>query len=129
MGTVSTPTTSNTLANIADGAIKAAISGGDVAVEAYLTAQFTFLGNPILAFILDEGVTELGSILQQNIVNIVNNVVIDIQTNQENSSVLQAAQAFQKAQSSNDLQAQAAATAALVIAYGNLVHSDGVATG
>lgn len=123
-----TPTTVNTTANIVDGIIKAAIAGGDDAVEAYLIIQFPFLGWPIISLIFKAIVSGIGSSIQTNITGIANVLVIDIQTQGEQSSVVQAANQLSKAQAGSDPVATQAATDALITAYGNLFHNDGVAS-
>ena len=128
MGEIAPPETTNLLATFVDDCIKAAISGGDIALEAYLTVQLPFLAQPQLQWIMDQIIGAIGTSIYKNVANVANKIVFDIQTNGENSVVVQASQAAQAAQSSGDPNAIATTTATLVNAIGNLVHSDGTAT-
>lgn len=128
MSEIAPPRTTNTLASILDGIIKTGMSGGDIAVEAYITAQIPIFANPILQYFLDLGVESVGNVIYQNMANVVNKVVFQIQTDGENSAVLAASKAAQAAQASGDLNAIAKTNADLVNALGNLIHSDGTAT-
>ena len=128
MADISLPETTNPLATFVDELIKAAISGGDVAVEAYLTAQAPFLALPVFEVILNYIITSVGTAVYKNMANIANDIVFDIQTNSENSTVLQAAIAAQAAKASGDQSAIDKANQDLINSLGNLIHSDGSAT-
>lgn len=116
--------TSDEMTALIDGIIKAAIDGGDVAIEAFITAQLPFFANPILQYILDMGVSWIGGIVYDQLSTIAINLMIDFKTNGENSDVLKAAEVLQAAQASNNQGAIDAATKDLIAAYGNLVHVD-----
>lgn len=88
---MSTPTTDNKAADILNGVISALMSGGEKAAEAYLTAlDPTILTVPIIAWLMDEGVQWLGQVLSIAGQKFADNLVIDIQTNGEQSGVINA---------------------------------------
>jgi ABC-type cobalt transport system substrate-binding protein len=102
------------------------MTGGESAAEAYVTAlDPALLAEPFFAFVIDQGVSEVGSLLTGVFANMGITIVIDIQTNGEDSSVLQAATALQFANSSGNQNAINQSTQKLVQAWGSLIHWDG----
>ena len=127
MGT--TPTTTNEIAEIINQVISAFMSGGEAAAEAYLTAlDPALLALPPIAWLMDEGVGYLGQILSVAGQKFVDSIVIDIVSNQEKSSVITTATAFQFALGSGNQAAITQASQNLSTAYANLIHWDGNAT-
>lgn len=115
------------MATLLNGVVNAAVTGGDDAVEAYLTAQFPILANPILQDLMDALISWLGSFLSADLQNLVTALVIDVQTNGEKSAVYQAAQQVLAAQKAGDNDAISSSTQSLINAWGDLIHSDGSA--
>lgn len=126
---MSTPTTSNTAANIINDVISALMSGGEQAAEAYLTAlDPAILSVPIIAWLMDEGVQWLGQILSIAAQKFADNVIIDIQTNAENSEVINASTALALAIGSGDQSAIQNAVSNASAAYKAAFGFDGWAT-
>lgn len=126
MGTV--PTTNNVAAEVLDGVISALMSGGEKAAEAYLTTLAPeVLAIPIIAWIMDEGVHYIGQILSIAGQKFATQIVIDVQTRGEQSSVITTATALQFALSSGNASDIAIATQNASAAWANLIHYDGSA--
>lgn len=124
MGT--TPTTSNEALVIVDAVISALMQGGEVAAEAYLTSlDPALLAVPIVAWLMDEGVKYLGSIISVVEQKFVNGIVIDIQVNGEKSAVITQAVALQIALSAGDPNAIKAQADKAAAAWGSIIHYDG----
>lgn len=113
------------LENLVDGIITALFQGGEVAAEAYVTAQVPVLADPILQAILDDVIGYVASSVEKNVLNAVNAIVFDIQTSGENSVVLKAAQSLQAAQLKGEQGAIQSATQSLINSYQGLIHNDG----
>jgi len=126
--TPSSPSSINVMATLLNGVAKAAVTGGDAAVEAYLTAQFPVLASPILSTLLDGLVSWLGSFLSVDLQNLVTILVIDVQTNGEKSAVYQAALAVVAANKTGDPVAIQTATTNLISAWQGLIQWDGSAS-
>lgn len=127
MGAV--PTDTNKVATIVNGFLHALVTLGDDAAEAYLTALDPgLLGLPIIRDLLDLGVSEIGKYLYTFLATMGTNLIIDIQTHGEESSVISAGVALQMAQGSGDAQAIQKAQNAMVSAWANLIHYDGSAS-
>ncbi len=118
--------TENTAADIINQVVSAFMTGGEKAAEAYLTALAPeVLGIPFFQFLLDEAVQYLGQIISVAGQKFADEVVIDIQTNQEESSVINTAVALQFALTSGDQSAISLATANLKKSYSSLFSYDG----
>lgn len=115
----------NVTAAVIGGFIEALMTGGETAAEAYLTAQFPLLANPIAQSILDWMVNELGSAIQSYLINSATGIVINIQTSSEQSAIVNAATALQLAQSSGDKDAINQAVENAKRAYQGLIRWDG----
>lgn len=115
---------SDTLVAFVDKVIDALFTGGDIAAEAAITAEVPIFANPILQSMLDEVIGVISNAVERNLIESVNALVFDIQTNNENSAVVQAAQALKNAQTAGDQNAIAASTQTLISSLGALVHSD-----
>lgn len=119
----------NTLADIVNGIISAINQGGLTAAEAYVTAlNPAVFGEPIIAYFVDKGLGWLESLIAEIEVRDATAIVVDIQTNGEQSAVVQAGAALAFANASGDQDAISKAKQGLVTAYGGLIHFDGVAT-
>lgn len=122
----SSPTTENVAADILNGVISALMSGGEKAAEAYLTAlDPAVLAIPIIAWIMDEGIKYLGQILSVAGQKFADEIVIDVETNGERSSVITTATALQFALASGNATDIALATQNASAAWGKLIHYDG----
>ena len=125
---MSDPTPVNSAADVVNGIIKAINSGGVTAAEAFVTAlDPELLGNPIVAYFLDKGIEWLADLIQQIEIRDATAIVIDIQTNGEQSAVIQAGAALAFANASGDKNAIEKAKQNLIGAYGSLIHFDGIA--
>lgn len=123
------PATTNAVATFVNGLISAAMTGGEVAVEAYITAlDPAILAIPIVQDLLDELVSSVGDAIYGNIAKIADAIVFDIQTNGEASTAAKAATTLANATQGGDQNAIAQATQGLINAYGSLIHSDGTTT-
>lgn len=122
---MSDPQTTNQMATLLNGVVSAAVTGGDAAVEAYLTLQFPVLANPILGDLMDAFVSWAGSFLSTDLQNLVTALVIDVQTNGENSAVYQAAVQVVAAQKAGEKNAITTATQNLINSWSGLIHWDG----
>lgn len=124
MGTV--PTTDNKAAEILDGVISALMSGGEKAAEAYIIAlDPAILATPFGTWLVDEGVSYVGQILSIAGQKFANEIVIDIQANGEQSSVITTATSLQYALASGDTAAITLATKNASDAWGGLIRWDG----
>lgn len=112
-------------AQLLGGFIQALMTGGEAAAEAYLTAQFPFLANPVLQDILDYIVKDIGDALQTVIINGSTSLVINIESESEENNIVAAATALQLAQASGDQNAIAKAVSDAKKAYGSVFHWDG----
>jgi hypothetical protein len=127
MGSV--PTDTDPVATAFNTFLNILITGGDAAAEAFLTGLDPgLLGAPIISAILDFGVAEFGKYLYNFLATMGTNLIIDIQTNGEESKVVSAGTALQLAEGSNNVQAIQQATQAMVAAWGSLIHYDGSAS-
>jgi len=124
MGT--TPTDTDELASILNEFLRVLVTVGDKGAEAYLTGLAPeFLSLPIISGLLDFGVSEIGQAVYTFMAQSLTSIVIDIQTNKEESSLVNATTALQLAQASGDTNAIQTATTNAVNAWGSLVHWDG----
>ena len=126
MGTV--PTTDNQAAEILDQVISLLMSGGLVAAEAYLTSLAPeVLSLPVIAWIMDQGLSYVAQIVSVAGQKFATQIVVDIQTHGEKSSVITTATALQFALSSGNQTDIDLATKNASTAWGNLIHYDGSA--
>lgn len=118
--------TENKAADIVNEVVSAFMSGGEKAAELYLTSLAPeILGIPIVQWLLDEAVSYIGQIISVSGQKFADQIVIDIQTNGEKSSVLTAATELQYALASKDPEAISKATSNLTTSWGNLIRYDG----
>lgn len=123
------PAADNTSANFLNTIISAFMSGGETAAETAITAADPELfGNPVMQFFLDEGVQWLGQIISIAGQKFVDNVVIDLQANGEESGVMVAGTALALANASGDTNAISKAVADASAAYKAAFNFDGIAT-
>lgn len=126
---MSDPTTDNKVADFLNGIVNAFATGGEAAAKVYLVALAPGLfAYPLVGWIADELLSYLGQILSIAGQKFATQIVIDIQTNGEKSSVITAATAFQIALASGNSGAIQDAANTLSGAYGDLVHFDGWST-
>lgn len=123
-----TPTANNQIAEFLDQFINALVTGGEVAAEAYITSlDPALLAVPIIKWFVDQGVQYLGKLLSVATQKVITGLVIDIQTNGEESAVLTSATALALAQGSGDPAAVQNAVNDAIKAWGELIHWDGSA--
>lgn len=109
--------------------ISAFMSGGEAAAEAYLTTlDPALLAFPPIAWLMDEAVGYLGQILSIAGQRFADQIVINIQTQGEESDVITAGTALAIANASGDQAAIAAAVTAASAAYKAAFGFDGWAT-
>lgn len=126
---MSTPTTDNQTADILNGVVSALMSGGEQAAELYVTGLAPeVFANPIMQWLLDEGIQYVGQILSIAGQKFVDSLVTDAQTNWEKSDVLDSGTALALALASKDPAAIQTATANLSAAYKAVVNFNGWAT-
>lgn len=126
MGT--TPTANNQIAQFLNELTNALMTGGVAAAEAYVQSlDPALLAIPIVAWFVDEGISYLGSILSVAAQKVITGLVIDIQTNGEESAVLTSATELALAQGSGDPNAVQNAINDAITAWGSLIHWDGTA--
>lgn len=127
MGAV--PVQANAFGDFVAGLIKAIMTGGATAAEAYITAlDPEILALPLVQILLDDGIDALVGSITTGITNIATGVIVDIQVNGENSSAVTAAVALQYALAGKDPNAISTARANACQAYLLLGHWDGVVT-
>lgn len=123
-----TPLPTNQVAAIINEVVAAFLSGGETAAEAYLTAlDPALLSIPFVQWILDWGVQYVGQIISVAGQQFATKIVIAIQTDGEQSNVVNGATALQLALGSGDQTAINQAAENLKTAYGALFSFDGVA--
>lgn len=125
--TTSKPSTTNYWATLINSITNAALSGGEAAVELYITTQFPILANPILQDILDMIVKDIGNDLGTQANILVDYMIFDFQTNGENSKVYQSMASLQTALKTGDVNAIATATQNAKNSWAGLIHYDGSA--
>jgi len=126
---VSGPTSDNTATDILNNVVSQFMSGGETAVEVYLTAlDPALLANPIMQFLLDEGVSYLGQLLSIAGQRFGDCLIIDFQTGVEGANVLSTGTALAIAQASGDSAAVTAAVAAASAAWKSAIGFDGWGT-
>ena len=123
---MSGPVETDIVAQIVGDFIEALMTGGEDVAEAYLTAQFPFLANPIMQSILDWLVKDFGQAIQTVVINGTTSMVISIQSDSERAQILAAATALQIAQNSGDQDAIKKALEGAKEAYGSVIHWDGI---
>jgi hypothetical protein len=122
-------TVDNETADILNGVISALMTGGEAAAELFVTGLAPeVFGNPIMQWLLDEGIGYIGQILSIAGQKFVDSLVIDAQTNWEKSDVLNAGTTLALAIASKDQAAITSATAALSGAYKSIISFDGWST-
>jgi hypothetical protein len=120
------PTEENQIATVLNKFLRILVSIGDKAAEDYLTSlDPALLSLPIISNILDFGVSEIGNVIYTFMAESLTSIVIDIETNKEESSVVNASTALQLAQASGDTDAIQKAQANAVTAWSNLIRYDG----
>ena len=127
--TGASPTTSNSAAEIMEQIVSAIMSGGVAAAEAYVLAlDPAVLSIPIIAWAVDEGISYIAQFISIAGQKFVDGVVINIQTDLEDSNVVNAATELALAQGSGDQAAIAKAVADASAAYKAAINFDGWAT-
>ncbi len=120
------PSADNKLADFFNKLIEAFEQGGVVAMEAYITSlDPAVLAIPIVAWFVDQGVSYIGQFISIITQKAVTGIVIDLQTNGEESTVLTTATALALAQGSGDQNAITDAKNKAISALGSLIHWDG----
>lgn len=123
------PTTDNKLADFINGIINALIVGGEAAAEAYIISlDPTILAIPVVKVLIEGGLKYIGGFVYAYLARGATNLVIDIQTNGEQSKAVIAATALQMAIASGDQNVIKKAAQDASTAYGNLIHWDGSTT-
>lgn len=122
-----TPVTVNPVATIVNQAISAAMSGGELAVQAAITAEVPFLGLPIISTIFGWFLGRVESYFYVDAANAATKLIIDIQVNAEESAATKAFNDVQTAIAGGDQNAINTASAALDSAYGDIIGYDGAA--
>ena len=102
------------------------MSGGEVAAEAFLTAEVPVLAFPLFQGVLSWLVSDLGGALQTVLINNATGIVLTLQTNAEQSDIVAAATALKLAQASGDAAAIQGALTNAISAYKALINFDGV---
>lgn len=126
---MSSPTTTNSAADVLNGVISALMSGGVTAAETYLTGIAPeVMAIPILAWLADEGISYLAQVLTVAGEKFADQIVVNIQTNGEKADVLNTATALAIAIASKNASAISAATIAASAAYKSAFNFDGWAT-
>lgn len=116
------------MADFFNGLIGALMTGGESAAEAYVLAMDpALLTIPPIKWLIDEGIHYIGGFITAFLARGATGLVIDIQTNGQNSSAVIAATALQYAIASGKQDAIKKATEEAAKAYGNLIHWGGVA--
>lgn len=117
----------NPIADIVNGVVAAAFSGGEAAVEAYLILEVPFLGSPIPRAILNEVIGLVGDDLSQDAqLNLADYLILDFQKYREASvlsKVMFKLNAAQVAGGDTSVQDQAA-----LDAWSNTIKWDGAGT-
>lgn len=106
----------NPISSFINGVINAIVSGGEKALEAYITAQAPIFTNPIFHDLLDDVVETVGSDISVAPKTLVDFLVTDFQSNHENSVLIAAMKKLQ----SNPGSDQDA-----INAWGAVIHNDG----
>jgi hypothetical protein len=125
MGT--TPTTVDATAKFFNELVAAAISGGEKGLEAYLAVAAPILEGPIVGVLTNEVISLIGQAVYTNLANLATALVIDFQTNGEESKAYQAVTNLNAAKAAGDANAIAKASQDFDNALGGLIHSDGSA--
>jgi hypothetical protein len=126
MGT--TPTSTDLTANFVNGLVGAFISGDVTVVEAYIGAQVPVLEAPVVSLFTNEIITLIANAIKKNVSEIATAIVIDIQTNGEESAVNETFKNYQAAKLTGNQDEITAAQQAFINAAASLAHSDGSAT-
>lgn len=112
-----------------DGIISALMKGGVTAAEAYIIAlDPAVFAIPIVAWLMDEGIGYLAQVLEIAGEKFATAVVIDIQTNGEESAVVNAGTELAIANASGNQEAIQNAVKDATAAYASAIHWDGSAT-
>lgn len=123
MGAV--PTTSNTLAGIVNGAIKAGLDGGTTTIEAVIIADVPWLGLPVVKQILEYFLGFVEKYFYTGAANAATKLVIDMQVDSEISATNAAFANVQAALASGDTSAIQKASTDLDAAFASIIHYDG----
>jgi hypothetical protein len=123
-----TPVTVNPISTIVNSAISAALQGGEVAIQAAITAEVPFLGLPIISTVFGWALSYVEGYFYTYTADAVTKLVIDIQVNSEESVASQTFSYLQTAIASGDPNAISAASTALDSAYAGLINYDGSAS-
>jgi hypothetical protein len=124
----STPSDTDKVATVFNTFLKAIATGGAQAGEVYVKSlDPALLTLPIISQLLDFGISEISNAIYGFIARSVTGLIIDIQTNGENSKVMSAGTALQLANASGNAQAIQLATTNMVQAWANEVFWDGQA--
>jgi hypothetical protein len=126
MGTV--PVITNKVATVLNKFLQILTTVGDDAAEAYLTSlDPAILGLPVIRDLLDLGVSDIGMAVYNFLAVLSTNLVIEIQTNGEESKVVSSGTALEFAEASGDATATKAALQNYIQSIASLVHWDGTA--
>lgn len=125
---MSDPTTVNKTASVVNEILKDIIEGSGVkAIEASVIADVPWLGLPFIKQIFEFILNKVATLIYQAAAEAATKIIIDVQVNMEESSVLSSFQNLQMAIASGDQNAIKIASDDLDKAYGSLIHSDGAA--
>lgn len=119
------PTANNPWISLADGFVKAAITGGQDVAVGYLTAQVPILGLPVISTFVSWIAGLIANSVYHQAANFVALAVLDVQTNLETSAMGRAVTQLQQAKANGDANAINAANSAFDSAAASLLHSDG----
>ncbi len=126
---MSDPTLDNKAAGIVNQILKELIDGaGETMVETALLAQFPFLGLPFVKQIFEWVLNKVSTAVYTNAAEAATKIIIDIQVNGEESTVLNSFQNLQMAIASGDANAIEIASSDLSKSYASIIHYDGSAS-
>jgi hypothetical protein len=107
------------------GIIDAVYNGGVIAAQTYISSQVPFLALPVISTFVGWVLDGIESSVEKQTTLIVANVVDEVQTQMQNSAVVQATQALAAAQKSGDANAITQANQNAVTAWRNLGNFNG----
>lgn len=125
---MSDPSLENKMADFFNGLISSLVTGGELAAEAYIAGvDPALMAIPPIKWLVDEGIEYLGHLIGAFLATNATNIVIDVQTNGQNSKAVVAATTLKYAIASGNKDAIAKAIKEATQAYADLGHWDGVA--
>lgn len=116
------------MADFFNGLISALMTGGETAAEAYIAAADpALMAIPPIRWLVDEGIQYLGNLVDVFLAKSATGIIIDVQTNGQNSSAVIATTALKFAEASGNKDAIKKAIAEASAAYKALGNWNGVA--